>query len=284
MTSSPPPVQLQASVRSALAAIHARNPAADPLSILPDVHPAKLPRHIAIIMDGNGRWAQERGFPRVFGHRNGVASVRAVVEEIERLGIECLTLYSFSLENWKRPSDEVQALMLLCLAYLEGEEQAMLKKGLRFRVIGRRDGLPEDVLAAIDRVTQTTQHCTRGTLCLAINYGSRAEIADAARELARKAANGSLDPNGINESMLSEHLNTAGLPDPDLVIRTAGEMRISNFLLWQISYAELYVTDTHWPDFNAGSLHEAIREFARRKRRFGAVDEDDPVARSTSDA
>ncbi|MGD9790914.1 MAG: isoprenyl transferase [Phycisphaerales bacterium] len=263
---------LDAEGRAALAAIQKRRPEADPLSRLSGVSPARIPRHIAIIMDGNGRWAQQRGFPREFGHRNGVRVVREVLTECNALGVEVVTLYSFSLENWKRPADEVRALMELCKAYLDGEREEMIRENIRFRTIGRRDGLPAEVLAAIDRMTAETAHCTGSTLCLAINYGSRAEIADAARAIARDAALGRLDPESVDESVFESRLSTAGLPDPDLLIRTAGEMRVSNYLLWQISYAELFVTEVLWPDFAAGHLHEAIREYAGRSRRFGGID------------
>jgi undecaprenyl diphosphate synthase len=259
-------------VIAAVRVIRDRNPAADPLGELPDVDPRRLPRHIAIIMDGNGRWAQQRGFPRIIGHRNGAAAVRAVIEAAGKLGIEALTLYSFSLENWKRPADEVQALMALCAAYLEGEREEMVREGIRFRVIGRRAGLPEEVVAGIESVEQATAHCTRATLCLALNYSARAEIVDAAQALARRAQAGDLRPEDIDETMFSSALYTAGLPDPDLLIRTAGEMRISNYLLWQISYAELHVTDVLWPDFDRGRLHAAVRDYAARSRRFGGLD------------
>jgi undecaprenyl diphosphate synthase len=256
---------------AAIDAIRRRNPKADPLARLPDVHPARIPRHIAIIMDGNGRWAQERGHPRIFGHRNGAAAVRRVVEECGRLGVEVLTLYSFSLENWKRPQDEVDALMALCLAYLGAERDGLIREGIRFRVIGRREGLPPEVVQAIDEVTEATRAGRTATLCLAINYGARAEIADAARALAAEAAAGALDPASITEEALAARLSTAGLPDPDLLIRTAGEMRVSNFLLWQISYSELFVTQALWPDFGAADLHAAIRDYAGRTRRFGGL-------------
>lgn len=253
-------------------AIRARNPKADPLGRLPDVHPTRLPRHIAIIMDGNGRWATARGLPRSIGHQAGAASVRTIVEECGLLGIEVLTLYSFSMENWKRPRDEVQALMELCLAYLAAEEPELVRHKIRFRVVGRRNGLPPEVIRAIERVETSTQACTRATLCLAINYSSRAEIADAARSLCADVAAGRLHPADINEEALAGRLYTAGLPDPDLLIRTAGEMRVSNFLLWQISYAELHVTPALWPDFGVAHLHEAIRDYSRRNRRFGGIE------------
>ena len=260
-------------VRSAIAGIRAYNPQADPLGRLPDVHPASMPRHIAIIMDGNGRWAKARGFPRQFGHVNGAASVRSVVEECVRLGVQCLTLYSFSLENWKRPAEEIEGLMQLCRAYVEGEEEQMRREGIRFRVIGRREGLPASVLETIDAAVASTRHNTRCTLCLAINYGGRAEIVDAARRLAERAARGELAPAAIDEATVAAQLTTEGMPDPDLLVRTAGELRVSNFLLWQISYAEIHVTPTLWPDFGVANLHEAIRDFAGRSRRFGGVEE-----------
>ena len=232
----------------------------------------RIPRHVAIIMDGNGRWAKQRGFPREMGHRHGAMAVRGVVEECGNLGIEVVTLYSFSLENWKRPKQEIEALMGLCLAYLEGEEEELKRKGIRFRVLGRREGVPAPVLEAIDRVTEVTAGGTRGTLCLAINYGARAEITDAARWLAREVKAGRMQPDQIDENTVSGCLYTAGLPDPDLLIRTAGEMRVSNYLLWQISYAELHITDVLWPDFGLEHLHAAIRDYAGRNRRFGAVE------------
>lgn len=254
------------------------NPHARPEQLLPGVDVARIPRHVAIIMDGNGRWATERGFPREFGHRAGAASVRAAVETCYALGIEALTLYSFSLENWKRPRDEVDALMRLCILYLDGEEKALMERGVRLKVIGRRDGLPEDVLAAIDRVCARTAGNTALTLCLAINYGARAELVDAARALARRVAKGELSPEQIDEAAIASCLTTSDLPDPDLLIRTAGEMRISNFLLWQISYAELYVTATLWPDFGQPALLEAVRSFATRTRRFGGLDQPSETA------
>ncbi len=249
-----------------------RSPVADPASILPDVPPSRIPRHVAIIMDGNGRWARRRGFPRVFGHRNGAAVVRAVVEECGRLGVEFLTLYSFSLENWKRPADEIQALMDLYTTYIEGESERLVRENIRFRQIGRREGLPPAVLAAADRLTALTAANTGPTLCLAVNYGSRAEIVDCVRSIAARAARGELAPEQIDEAVISAGLYTADLPDPDLLIRTAGEMRVSNYLLWQISYAELHVTDVLWPDFGPADLHRAIRDFAGRSRRFGGLE------------
>ncbi len=262
---------LDALGREVVAAMRARNPRADPVGRLPDVHPSRIPRHVAIIMDGNGRWAKERGFPRVFGHRAGAGVVRTVVEEAKVLGIEAITLYSFSLENWKRPAEEVAALMQLCEAYVVGERARLVEEGLRFRVIGRREGLPGEVTRAIDETEAATREGRAGTLCLAINYGSRAEIVDAARALARDVAAGRLSAGEIDEAAFATRLYAPELPEPDLLIRTAGEMRISNFLLWQISYAELVVTERLWPDFGVADLHEAVRAFARRERRFGGL-------------
>lgn len=251
---------------------------ADPLSRIPDVHPSRIPRHIAIIMDGNGRWAERRGFPRIFGHRNGAAAVRAVIEESGRLGVEVLTLYSFSLENWKRPREEVDALMHLYTLYLEGETQGLINNNIRFKQIGRREGLPDVVVQAVDRLEQATSNCTGATLCVAVNYGSRAEIADAAKDIARAVRDGAIKPDDVDEALIGRHLYTAGLPDPDLLIRTAGERRLSNYLLWQLSYAEIHVTDALWPDFGVADLHAAVRDYAGRSRRFGGLDPQPPTA------
>jgi undecaprenyl diphosphate synthase len=231
----------------------------------------RWPRHVAVIMDGNGRWAQSRGLPRAAGHREGVETVRRVVTESARLGLEALTLYSFSSENWKRPADEVAALMLLCCEFLRLERPTMLRENIRFRRIGRRDGLPLEVLEELDATERATAHATGLTLCLALNYGSRTEIADAARALAREVAAGRRDPESIDEAAMADHLYTAGIPDPDLLVRTAGEMRVSNYLLWQISYAELHVTEVLWPDFTLAHLHRALADFACRERRFGGI-------------
>ena len=260
--------------RDAVERMRHTNPSADPIARLPDVHPERIPRHIAIIMDGNGRWAEQRGFPRVFGHRNGAASVRRVIREAGLCGVECVTLYSFSTENWKRPADEISGLMDLCEAYCDGQRDELVKEGVRVRVIGRREGLPERVLVALDRLVEATNRGKpRGpVLCLAINYGAREELLDAARSIALDSIEGRLDPARIDESELERRLSTAGMPDPDLLIRTGGEMRVSNYLLWQISYAELYFTDVLWPDFDESCLHSAIRAFAARRRRFGGLD------------
>ena len=231
-----------------------------------------LPRHVAIIMDGNGRWARRRGLPRVAGHRQGVASVRTVIEECCRLGIGQLTLYCLSSENWKRPRRELEFLMQLLRQYVIEERREIMEQDIRFTTIGRREGIPSRVLCEVDRTIEMSQG-NRGTvLCLAVNYGGRSEIVDAVQSIAREVQVGSCKADEIDEATISAHLYTAGMPDPDLVIRTAGEMRVSNFLLWQISYAELWVTPVCWPDFREAHLHQALRDFANRERRFGGLD------------
>ena len=229
------------------------------------------PRHIAIIMDGNGRWAQARGLPRTDGHRAGVDATRTTVEASARAGIEVLTLYSFSTENWRRPVEEVAALMGMITELLPGEREQLLDNGIRFRVIGDLAGLPRDVVEELERTEAATTDAQGMTLVVALNYGSRQEIVHAATTLAAQAAAGELDPDHIDETMFSNALWTAGLPDPDLLIRTAGELRVSNYLLWQISYAELYVDSCCWPDFDAAALHRAIEAFAERRRTRGGL-------------
>ena len=237
----------------------------------PEADDARLPRHIAVIMDGNGRWAQQRGLPRIEGHRRGVASVRRITEHCVRRGIEQLTLYCLSSENWRRPEAELRFLMHLLEQYMVEERGLLMRQGIRLSMIGRREGLPAETLEALDCTVAQCSANSGMRLCLAINYGSRAEIADAARALACDAAAGRLDPTEIDEAALASRLDTAGMPDPDLLVRTAGEMRISNFLLWQISYAELWITPTAWPEFEERHLDEAIAAFAGRDRRFGGL-------------
>jgi undecaprenyl diphosphate synthase len=249
-----------------------------------DIPAERFPRHIAIIMDGNGRWAVQRRLERVRGHQEGAKTVRRVVTECARLrkdrgGPDYLTLYSFSLENWKRPAAEVTFLMEMYIEYLRKERATMMENNIRFRQIGRLEHLPDPVMEEMDITLKETAHNTGMTLVLALNYGSRAEIADAVRQIAQKVKDGELSPAQITEDTISEHLYTAGMPDPDLLIRTAGEMRVSNYLLWQISYAELYVSDVLWPDFSEEDLHQAIGEFAARNRRFGALDHTNTPAR-----
>ncbi len=232
-----------------------------------------IPRHVAIIMDGNGRWARAQGQPRVFGHQHGARTVRSIVTEAASLELDCITLYSFSTENWNRPREEVDFLMGLYVEYLKLERQTMIDNNVRFVQIGRREGLPQPVLDELDETTRITAGHTGLTLALAINYGSRAEITDAVRVIAAKVREGELSPEAIDEQIIADHLYTAGLPDPDLLIRTASEMRVSNYLLWQISYAELYVADVCWPDFTVEHFREALRDFARRRRTYGQVGE-----------
>lgn len=231
----------------------------------------RLPRHVAVIMDGNGRWARARGLPRIEGHRRGVATVRNIIECCSRLSMQQLTLYCFSSENWKRPALEQKLLMQLLEQYLVEERAEIMRQNLQFAVIGRRDALGENVNREIDRTYKAAAENTGMRLCLAINYGSRCEIADAVRSIAQQVALGKIDPATIDEATVEAHLYTAGMPDPDLVIRTAGEMRVSNYLLWQISYAELWVTDKCWPDFGKDELFAALSNFALRDRRFGGL-------------
>ena len=233
--------------------------------------PEKLPRHIAVIMDGNGRWAQQRGLPRIEGHRRGVQSVRSTIEECCRLGIGQLTMFCLSVENWKRPQAELDFLMALLHQYLLAERVEIMEQNIRFTTIGRRSELPPSVIAEIDENIRLSKGNTGMTLCLAINYGGRAELTDTVQALARRVREGTLDPEDIDENIIGEALYTAGMPDPDLLIRTAGEMRVSNFLLWQISYAELWVTQKCWPDFDTATLREALHDFAGRTRRFGGL-------------
>ena len=231
----------------------------------------RIPHHIAIIMDGNGRWAQSRGLPRIEGHRRGVSSVRRIVEECSRIGIEQLTLYCFSSENWKRPQKELNLLMHLLKQYVIEERSEIMRQGLRFCTIGQTDALSEPIRQEVEKTVSFSCGNSGMRLCLALNYGSRMEVTDAVRTIADKVRSGLLDPDEIDENTISNHLYTAGMIDPDLVIRTAGEMRISNFLLWQISYSELWVTERRWPEFTEADLHTALRDFAGRDRRFGGL-------------
>jgi undecaprenyl diphosphate synthase len=240
-------------------------------SDLADVSSARRPRHVAIIMDGNGRWAQRQNLPRIEGHRRGVASVRRTVEEAARLHLEQLTLYCLSSENWKRPTSELEFLMHLLEQYMIEERSTIMEQNIRVAVLGRRDGIPEATLREMDRTVQLSTGNTGTRLALAINYGARGELVDAVRSIAEDAQAGKLSPRQIDEQTISDRLYTSGMPDPDLLIRTAGEMRISNFLLWQISYAELWVTPKCWPEFEIADLHQAIRDFAARDRKFGGL-------------
>ena len=234
-------------------------------------------RHIAIIMDGNGRWAAERGLPRVEGHRQGVESVRRTVDAALDLGITHLTLFSFSSENWTRPKQEINDLFGLLRRFIRRDLADLHKNGVKIRVIGTRAGLAPDLLRLIDDAVELTKNNTALNLIVAFNYGARDEIARAARRVAEAAADGSLAPSEVTEDRFASYLDTADLPDPDLLIRTSGELRLSNFLLWQLAYAEFVFIDTYWPDFNREHLEAAIDEFHRRNRRFGG-----PSARSTA--
>jgi len=231
----------------------------------------RFPRHVAIIMDGNGRWARARGLPRKIGHSQGAKVVRRIVTEAVRVGLEALTLYSFSTENWRRPADEVNALMGLYAQYLVEERPTVMANNVRLRHLGRREGLPQDVLRELDTSARVSSVNTGMWLNLALNYSGRSELVDAVRDIAARTAAGEIAPDQVDEKLISDTLATAGMPDPDLLIRTAAEMRISNFLLWQISYAEFYVTDVYWPDFDEGELQKALKAYANRHRRFGGL-------------
>jgi len=238
---------------------------------LRQIDPDRLPSHVAIIMDGNGRWAARRNQPRVAGHRAGAESVRATVESAARLGISYLTLYAFSTENWKRPRLEIEALMALLKEFLRKELEVLKRNNIRFHTIGKEAGLDPAVMREVSRARRETAHCTGMLLTVALNYSGRSEIVEACRELFNAVAIGRLDPEDISECDFERYLYTAGLPDPDLLVRTSGEMRVSNFLLWQIAYSEIYVTETLWPDFRRANLFEAIIEYQRRERRYGDV-------------
>ena len=248
----------------------------------------RLPLHIAVIMDGNGRWAKKRHLPRIAGHRAGVASARMVIETCARLKIEALTLYAFSVENWRRPKAEIDFLMQLLRDYLRKELPAIHKNNIRLVVIGRPEELPQAVQRDIEEAMRVTAGNTGMNLAVALNYGGRAELVDAVNAiLAEKRANGA-GAKPVDEETISRHLYTANLPDPDLLIRTSGELRVSNFLLWQIAYAEIYVTETLWPDFNRVSLLEALLDFQKRERRYGGLgesgdEEPSPTARAAGD-
>ena len=232
---------------------------------------ASLPTHIAVIMDGNGRWAKERGLPRVEGHRQGAESVKTIIRAAGELGIKFITLYAFSVENWNRPKDEVDTLMKYLLRFLKRELGEMSKNSIRLQAIGQIWRLPENVQEQLAKSIEATAKNNGITLTLALSYGGRTEIVDAVRQIAREVKAGKLDAGEINEQVIAHHLYTHGMPDPDLLIRTSGEMRVSNFLLWQISYAEFVITKTLWPDFGKRELYAALEEYTQRHRRYGAV-------------
>jgi undecaprenyl diphosphate synthase len=241
------------------------------MTSLPVIQP--LPVHVAIIMDGNGRWAKDRHQPRLFGHKAGVDSVREIVEAAREIGIRHLTLYAFSTENWQRPGLEVKGLMMLLKTFLQAELDAMKKNGIRLDCFGQKERLPDDARAVLERVIAETADCPGLRLNLALSYGSRAEMLRAVREVGSRCAAGQLRPEEIDEQLFSGCLYSAGQPDPDLLIRTSGEQRLSNFLLWQLSYAELYFTETRWPDFRREQFFEALQIYASRQRRFGKTGE-----------
>ena len=231
----------------------------------------RLPRHVAIIMDGNGRWAKSRFLPRLEGHRAGVESVRSTVETAARLGLEALTVYAFSTENWKRPTDEVSGLMGLLKLYIRRELRTLQDNNIKFGVVGGLDGLPKDVQDELRRGIEETARMTGLQFSLALNYSGRSELTDVVRRIALEAKAGTLDPLAIDEATIEKHLFTAHLPEPDLLIRTSGELRVSNSLLWQIAYAEIWVTDVLWPDFRRRHLLQAIADFQKRERRYGGI-------------
>jgi undecaprenyl diphosphate synthase len=231
----------------------------------------KIPRHVALIMDGNGRWAQKRGLSRLDGHKEGAQSVRAVLRAAAQAGVEFITVYAFSTENWKRPPAEIDGLMKLLIHSLNEYEQELHDNGIRLRVMGQFERLPLPVRMRLQKTMDATAHYTDHTLIIALSYGSRTEIADAARKMAEKVKAGTMKPSQINEKTLTEHLYLPDVPDPELMIRTSGELRLSNFLLWQLSYAEFYITDDYWPDFREEQFFHALEAFNGRDRRYGGV-------------
>ena len=243
------------------------------MSLIEKIDKNRLPRHVAIIMDGNGRWAKAKGQDRSFGHQEGVVSVRKIMDAVTQLGLKYLTLYTFSTENWNRPEEEVQALMSLLVSAIHRETPDMMKKNVRLTAIGDLSRLREDAYNTLQECIDTTSANTGTTLVLALSYSSRWEITRAARQLAQEVLEQKINPNDITEAMVSDHLTTKNIPDPDLLIRTGGEKRISNFLLWQLSYAEFFFTDVFWPDFREEELYEAILYYQQRERRFGKTSE-----------
>jgi di-trans,poly-cis-decaprenylcistransferase len=243
------------------------------MSLIEKIDKNRLPRHVAIIMDGNGRWAKAKGKDRSFGHQEGVVSVRKIMDAVTQLGLKYLTLYTFSTENWNRPEEEVQALMSLLVSAIHRETPDMMKKNVRLTAIGDLSRLREDAYNTLQECIDTTSANTGTTLVLALSYSSRWEITRAVRQLAQEVLEQKINPNDITEAMVSDHLTTKNIPDPDLLIRTGGEKRISNFLLWQLSYAEFFFTDVFWPDFREEELYEAILYYQQRERRFGKTSE-----------
>ncbi|MFA7686636.1 MAG: isoprenyl transferase [Moheibacter sp.] len=241
--------------------------------LLDNIGSSSIPKHVAIIMDGNGRWAKKQGFERTFGHKNAVKSVRAAIQACEDLGIDFLTLYAFSTENWKRPAMEVSFLMNLLSQSIQTELDELHSKGIKLNLIGELEALPKRVLKELQHAVAVTQHNTKATLTIALNYGSKNEILNAVKAISQKTKTGNLEPSQITESVIEAHLYTHDMPQVDLLIRTSGEYRISNFLLWQIAYSELYFTDVLWPDFKKEDLYEAVKSYIQRERRYGKTGE-----------
>lgn len=243
------------------------------MSFLDQIDKERLPQHIAIIMDGNGRWAKLRNLDRTFGHKEGVAAVRRAIEAASRAEISYLTLYTFSTENWKRPAEEVKALMALMIQAVANETPELMKNNVRVKVIGDVDRLPDDTKKALSHCLETTSTCTGTTVILALSYSSKWELTEAVKSIAEDVKTGKVDIDNIDEDLVSSYLSTKEFPNPDILIRTGGELRISNFLLWQIAYSELYFTNELWPDFNEESLYKAVVDFQNRERRFGKTSE-----------
>jgi len=243
------------------------------MSLKEKIISSKIPCHIAVVMDGNGRWAKQRGLGRVIGHQNGVDAVRNLIEAAAELGVKYLTIYAFSTENWTRPDCEVAALMDLMVQSLNNETETLIKNNIRLKTIGDNDRFADNVKKSLNETINKTSACTGLNLIVALSYSSRWEIVNAAKQLAIDVKNGAIDSNVINEAKFEEYLTTSGIPDPDLLIRTSGEMRISNFLLWQLAYTEIYITDTLWPDFGKEDFFKAIIDYQNRERRFGKTSE-----------
>lgn len=243
------------------------------MSVVDEINKDKLPNHIAIIMDGNGRWAKQRGTQRIFGHRNGVSSVRAAIEASAELGVKFLTLYAFSTENWNRPKIEIDALMALLINTINTETETLIKNNISLKTIGDSDSLPKAVQKKLNEVIHKTSKCNGLTVVLALSYSSRWEITNAVKRILNDFSKGKVKSENIDEETFSKYLNTSGIPDPELMIRTSGEFRISNFLMWQLAYTELYFTPVLWPDFNKEELYKAIVDFQKRERRFGKISE-----------
>jgi undecaprenyl diphosphate synthase len=243
------------------------------MALKEEIIKGKIPNHVAVIMDGNGRWAKQKGKMRIFGHSNGVTAVRETVEGAAEIGIKYLTLYAFSTENWSRPKSEVDALMELMVSTINKETDTLIKNNIRLNAFGDLDSLPKNCYRELMEAMEKTASNTHMTLNIALSYSSRWEITEAMKEIGRKIQQGVITPDHINAELISDHLCTAGMPDPELLIRTSGELRISNYLMWQISYAELYFTDKFWPDFRKTDLFDAIADFQRRERRFGKTGE-----------